>query len=128
MSGGHWLPEITEIAGCANLFGETGGQSPWITLDEIAASDPDIILVAPCGFDLERTRAEMGVLNANPAWQVLRAVRDGCVFIADGNAYFNRPGPRLVESAEMIAEIAHTEAAKYGHLGKSVVRYTACKS
>lgn len=123
MSGGHWLPEITEIAGCTNLFGETGGQSPWITLDEIAAADPDIILVAPCGFDLERTRAEMGVLDQNAAWQGLRAVREGRVFIADGNAFFNRPGPRLVESAEMIAEIAHGDAASFGHLGKTVVRH-----
>lgn len=125
MSGGHWLPEITEIAGAENLFGETGGQSPWITLDEIVAADPDLILVAPCGYDLETTRAEMAVLDREPRWRNLRAVRDGQVFIADGNAFFNRPGPRLVDSAQMIAEIAHPAAASYGHYGKSVVRHAA---
>lgn len=123
MSGGHWLPEITDIAGAINLFGETGGQSPWISLIDIAAADPDIILVAPCGFELERTREEMAVLDSNPSWQALRAVRTGHVFIADGNAYFNRPGPRLVESAQMIAEIAHPGHADYGHMGQSVVRH-----
>lgn len=123
MSGGHWLPEVTEIAGCTNLFGETGGQSPWITLEQIAAADPDIILVAPCGFELERTRDEMGALDRNPAWQDLRAVREGKVFIADGNAFFNRPGPRLVDSAQIIAEIAHQDAACFGHLGKTVLRH-----
>lgn len=125
MSGGHWLPEITEIAGAENLFGETGGQSPWITLDEIVAADPDLILVAPCGYDLATTRAEMAVLDREPRWRNLRAVRTGQVFIADGNAFFNRPGPRLVDSAQMIAEIAHPAAASYGHYGKSVVRHAA---
>lgn len=125
MSGGHWLPEITEIAGAENLFGETGGQSPWISLDDIVAADPDIILVAPCGYDLDKTRSEMAVLDAEPRWQSLRAVRSGQLFIADGNAFFNRPGPRLVESAQMIAEIAHPAAASYGHYGKTVVRHVA---
>lgn len=124
MSGGHWLPEITEIAGCTNLFGATGGQSPWITLEEITAADPDLILVAPCGFELERTRAEMAVLDANTAWRALRAVREGNVFLADGNAYFNRPGPRLVDSAEMIAEMAHPDVASFGYMGKTMIRHT----
>ena len=123
MSGGHWLPEITDIAGAENLFGETGGQSPWITLDEIIGADPDIILVAPCGYDLDKTRQEMAVLDREPRWQGLRAVRSGQLFIADGNAFFNRPGPRLVESAQMIAEIAHPEVARYGHYGKYVLRH-----
>lgn len=123
MSGGHWMPQITSIAGATSLFGTIGGSSPWITLDEIAAADPDIILVAPCGYELAKTGEEMHVLDANPAWQGLRAVNSGQVFIADGNAFFNRPGPRLVESAEIIAEIAHPEVASYGHMGKSVLRH-----
>jgi len=79
-----------------------------------------VILVAPCGYDLETTAREMAVLDANPKWQSLRAVREGRQFVADGNAYFNRPGPRLVESAEILAEILHPGVADYGHMGKSV--------
>lgn len=123
MSGGHWLPEIAAIAGTENLFGDTGAQSPWISLDEIVASDPDLILVAPCGYDLETTRREMVALDREPRWQGLRAVRSGHIYIADGNAFFNRPGPRLVESAQIIAEIAHPEAAAYGHYGKHMVSH-----
>jgi iron complex transport system substrate-binding protein len=120
MSGGHWMPELVEIAGGSNLFGEHGAQSPWITIDDVVAADPDVILVAPCGYDLETTAREMAVLDANPKWQSLRAVREGRQFVADGNAYFNRPGPRLVESAEILAEILHPGVADYGHMGKSV--------
>lgn len=123
MSGGHWMPELIGIAGGVNLFGEHGAQSPWITLDEIAAADPDVILVAPCGYDIAKTRAEMAVLDGNPRWQALRAVRDGRLYLADGNAFFNRPGPRLVESAEITAEVLHPGAAHYGHMGKNVVRH-----
>ncbi len=123
MSGGHWMPELIDTAGGVNLFGAHGAQSPWISIDEVAASDPDVILVAPCGYDLEKTTDEMAVLDRNPAWQALRAVRDGRVFVADGNAYFNRPGPRLVESAEILAEILHPGLLAFGHLGQSVVRH-----
>lgn len=121
MSGGHWLPEITDTAGGINLFGDTGAQSPWITLDEIVAADPDVILVAPCGYDIAKTASEMAVLDENPRWKGLRAVREGRLFLADGNAFFNRPGPRLVESAQMLAEILHPGIAGWGHLGQNVV-------
>lgn len=123
MSCGHWMPELIAIAGGINLFGTHGGQSPWISLDDIIAVDPDVILVGPCGYDLAKTREEMRVLDQNPRWQALRAVRSGRLYISDGNAYFNRPGPRLVESAEIVAEILHPEAASFGHLGKAVVRH-----
>jgi iron complex transport system substrate-binding protein len=65
----------------------------------------------------------MAVLDSNPAWQGLRAVRDGRVYIADGNGYFNRPGPRLVESAEILAEILHPGHSNYGHMGNTVVQH-----
>ncbi len=123
MSGGHWMPELIDIAGGVNLFGETGAQSPWISIGDVAAADPDVILVAPCGYDLHKTREEMAVLDANSAWTGLRAVRERRVYIADGNAYFNRPGPRLVESAEILAEILHPGISAYGHLGVSVVEH-----
>ncbi len=123
MSGGHWMPELIDIAGGINLFGAHGAQSPWISVADVAASDPDVILVGPCGYDLAKTAEEMAVLDRNPDWQALRAVREGRLFITDGNAFFNRPGPRLVESAEILAEILHPDAARFGHTGKTVVRH-----
>jgi iron complex transport system substrate-binding protein len=71
----------------------------------------------PCGFDIERTRAEMPALVRQPGWNDLRAVRDGRVFLTDGNQYFNRPGPRLIESAEILAEILHPRDFHFGHQG-----------
>jgi iron complex transport system substrate-binding protein len=124
MSGGHWMPELIAAAGGGNLFGETGANSPWITWEQVAAADPDVILAAPCGYDIPVTTREMGVLADNAIWNGLRAVREGKVFIADGNAYFNRPGPRLVESAEILAEILHPETCDFGHCGKAFVPYS----
>ena len=121
MSGGHWMPELIDAAGGVNLFGERGAQSPWITWEAVAAADPDVILVAPCGYDIPTTAREMGVLDSNSIWQSLRAVREGRVFLADGNAFFNRPGPRLVESAEILAEILHPEACNFGHRGREFI-------
>jgi len=70
----------------------------------VRAADPDIIVIAPCGFDIPRTLEETTVLTAKPGWDELSSVRNGRVFVADGNQYFNRPGPRLVESAEILAD------------------------
>ena len=72
-------------------------------------ADPDVIIIMPCGFDLERTEQESQVLTQNPHWNSLQAVKNNKVFIVDGNAYFNRPGPRLVDSAEILAEIFHPQ-------------------
>jgi iron complex transport system substrate-binding protein len=123
MSGGHWMPELTEIAGGISVFGTTGEPSPWITWKEVAKADPDAIIIAPCGYDIATTRREVRPLVRHSEWQELGAVRNGQVFLADGNAYFNRPGPRLVESAEIIAEILHPDACDYGLRGKGYVAY-----
>ena len=71
------------------------------------ASDPDVIIVCPCGFDMARTESEMYWLTRRPEWPAMRAVRNGRVYLADGNQYFNRPGPRLVETLQILAEILH---------------------
>jgi iron complex transport system substrate-binding protein len=109
MAAGNWVPELIELAGGENLFGRAGEHSPWIDLEELAHADPDVIVMFPCGFSIDRTLADMPLLTSQPVWRKLRAVRRGYVFIADGNQYFNRPGPRIVESLEILAEILHDE-------------------
>ncbi len=111
MAAGNWMPELVAMAGGQNLFGVAGEHSPWMKFEELAAKDPDVILIIPCGFDLNRTRAEMPALASQPGWKELRGVRKGQVFLADGNQYFNRPGPRIVDSLEILAEILHPESA-----------------
>ncbi len=107
MTGGNWMPELVEAAGAENLFGVAGEHSPWQSFDSLVAADPDVLFVAPCGFDIARTLKEMHFLTARPKWPGLRAVQAGQVYIADGNQYFNRPGPRLVDSLQILAETLH---------------------
>ncbi len=117
MAAGNWVPELVEIAGGRNLFGEAGHHSPWMQWNEIITRNPDIILVMPCGFSLAQTRRELPALTSRPGWDDLRAVRNRRVFLADGNQFFNRPGPRLIESAEILAEIFHPQRCSFGHEG-----------
>jgi iron complex transport system substrate-binding protein len=125
MAAGNWMPTLCELAGGTSLFGEAGKHSPWMTFDELRARDPEVIVALPCGFDIARTSVEMPLLAARPGWNELRAVRAGRVFVADGNQYFNRPGPRLVESLEILAELLHPGEFDFGHQGRGWVRY-AC--
>ena len=115
MAAGNWMPELVAMAGGTNLFGEAGAHSPWMEFEELVAKDPDVIMVAPCGFNMERSAAELPALRKQAEWAKLRAVREGQVFLADGNQYFNRPGPRIVESLEILAEILHPELFRFGH-------------
>jgi len=115
MAAGNWVPELIELAGGRDLFGTPGAHAPSLTWDDLRAADPDVIVTMPCGFDIPRTRAELAALTERPGWAALRAVRGGRVYLTDGNQYFNRPGPRLAESAEILAEILHPKAAGFGH-------------
>jgi iron complex transport system substrate-binding protein len=110
MAAGNWVPELIEMANAENLFGKAGIHSPWMKWEELTAADPDVIITMPCGFDLDRTRKELYWLTQRPEWPELRAVRTGEVYLADGNQYMNRPGPRVVESLQILAEILHPEA------------------
>jgi iron complex transport system substrate-binding protein len=110
MAAGNWVPELVEMAGAVNLFGQAGAHSPWMNWQQLVEADPDVIVSMPCGFDLARTCAEMYWLDRRPEWPKLRAVQTGQVYLADGNQYFNRPGPRIVESLQILAEILHPEA------------------
>lgn len=105
MVAGNWVPELVEIAGGRDVLGKAGVHSPWIKWTDIQKADPEVIVLMPCGFDLGRTIDEACVLTGLPGWNDLRAVKAGRVFAVDGNSYFNRPGPRLIESAEILASV-----------------------
>jgi iron complex transport system substrate-binding protein len=122
MAAGNWVPELVEMAGGANLFGEAGRHAPWMTWDQLRRADPEVVVVMPCGFDIARSRRELGALVERPGWAELGAVRAERVFIADGNQYFNRPGPRLVDSLEILAELLHPSLFHFGHEGAGWVR------
>jgi iron complex transport system substrate-binding protein len=110
MAAGNWVPELVALAGGENLFGAVGQHSPWMQWDELVQANPDVVVVMPCGFDLEKTReAAIADLAQHPHWQTLKAVQQGQVYLTDGNQYFNRPGPRLVDSLEILTEILHPE-------------------
>ena len=126
MSGGHWTPGLVELAGGVPVLGNPGANSQRLEWDAIAKADPDAIVVAPCGYNLDITREAERELRKNPAYTQLRAYREGNVVLMDGNAYISRPGPRLVQSAEIIAELldrrehrqrddlnTHDQAAEY---------------
>ena len=115
MSAGNWMPELIEMGGGINLFGVAGEQSPWMTWEQLLEANPDVILVMPCGFNLARSKAEMSSLSQKPEWSQLNAVQNQQVYLTDGNQYFNRPGPRLVESLEIIAEILHPAHFDFHH-------------
>jgi iron complex transport system substrate-binding protein len=115
MAAGNWMPEMVAIAGGHDLFGTRGAHSPAITFDALHAMNPEIILIAPCGFPIDRSLAELHILRSDPRWNELEAVASGRVFVADGNQYFNRPGPRIAESIEILAEIIHPTIFHFGH-------------
>ena len=117
MAAGNWMPELVEMAGGVNLFGVAGRHAPWLTWEDLCDRDPDVILALPCGFDVERTRQEMPALTQKAEWPRLKAVRNRRVYLCDGNQYFNRPGPRLVESLEILAEVLNPSVFHFGHEG-----------
>ena len=109
MSGGHWTPGLVELAGGLPLLADPGANSRVLEWDAIAAADPDVVLVAPCGFDLARTFTAIEELNEIPQWRGLRALHEGRAYAIDGNAFVNRPGPRLIDTAEIFASAIASE-------------------
>lgn len=105
MAAGNWVPELIEIAGGTALFAAPGQHSPWLDWEALVAADPDVIVMMPCGYQIPQTMGDLAPLTERSGWRDLSAVRRGRVFVADGHHYFNRPGPRLVESARIIAEV-----------------------
>jgi iron complex transport system substrate-binding protein len=109
MAAGNWMPELVQLAGGIDPFGTAGKHAPWLSWKELCDRDPEVIVALPCGFDQARTMSEMVHLAGRPEWPTLRAVRNRRVYVADGNQFFNRPGPRLADSCEMLGEMLHPE-------------------
>lgn len=107
---GHWLPELIEIAGGRAGLGAPGEPSRRVTWDDVLAFAPEALVLTPCGFDLDRTIAEaLAVLPRRPGWDGIPAVQQGRVFAVDANSYFSRPGPRIVDSLELLASLIHPD-------------------
>ncbi|MCS6926047.1 MAG: cobalamin-binding protein [Candidatus Binatia bacterium] len=109
MAAGNWVPELVEIAGGEYALATAGAQSPALTWEALVAYRPEVIVLMPCGFTIRQTQSDLPALTSHPQWSALPAVQANQVFIVDGSAYFNRPGPRLVESAAILAEILHPQ-------------------
>lgn len=105
MSGGHWTPELVECAGGNPVLAHPHANSQKLEWDAILQADPDAVIVVPCGFNLDKTRAAAAELDAVAQWRQLRARKEKRVFLMDGNAYVNRPGPRLLDSSRIMAEL-----------------------
>jgi len=123
MLSGNWIPELVSIAGGTNVLTLPGKHSPYVKWDDIRLQDPEIILVMPCGFSIERTLKEVDILLQLPGFNELKAVKNNRVYIADGNQYFNRPGPRIVDSIEILAEIIHPKQFIFGYEGNGWIRF-----
>jgi len=117
MGCGNWIPELVELAGGVSVFGEAGAHADWLDWSRLSDASLDRLVAIPCGFDLERTVAELETRLYDEAWQALPMVRAGQLYAGDGHAYFNRPGPRLVESLAILAEILHPELFSPEHKG-----------
>ena len=114
MYAGNWVPQMVEIAGGENIFSVEGEHSSWSDYDTLFRSNPDKIILMPCGYDLDKIRLEMNPLLDLPFWNSLNAVKTENVFITDGNQYFNRPGPRLIDSIKILIEIISGEDNLFG--------------
>ena len=124
MAAGNWIPEMTNIAGGEDILGKIGEDSHWIKFEDIQNQDPDFIVFIPCGFNLNKTNDEVKkLLNKNNDWKKLKAFRNKNLYVTDGNQYFNRPGPRLIDSVEILAEIFHPNTFNFGHQNKGWINF-----
>jgi iron complex transport system substrate-binding protein len=108
-STGHWNPELVRLAGGEDGLGRAGQKSVTLRWEQVIEWQPEVVLISCCGFTAERALQETGVLRSVPGWEDLPAVRDDRVYVTDGTAYFSRPGPRLVDSLELLAHVIHPD-------------------
>ena len=122
MAAGNWVPQLIRVAGGKNLFGEAGKHSPWMKYDDLVEQDPEIIIVMPCGYDIKKSLIEIKTLESKKGWGSLKAVRNRNVYITDGNQFFNRPGPRIIESLEILLEIIHSDFSESKHIDSGWIK------
>ena len=124
MIAGNWTPELIKIAGGEPVFATADKHSLYISPEDLLAQDPDIVVVAACGFSISRTLQEINVLLELPGWSELKALKNNQVFIADGNHYFNRSGPRIVDTIEILAEIINPKQFVFGYEGQGWLTFS----
>jgi len=125
MAAGNWVPELIEMAGGINLFGEAGKHSPWMEYKDLIEKDPQTIIIMPCGYNIQKSIIEIDSLIKQKGWQKINAVRNDKVYITDGNQYFNRPGPRIIESLEILIEIFHDDKTNFKHLDSGWIKFNS---
>lgn len=123
MLAGNWTPELVEIAGGRPVLTQTGKHSAYVEWEAVKEQDPDIVVVMPCGFSIERTMKEMDALLSLPGFTETKAVKHDRLYIADGNQYFNRSGPRIVDSIEILAEIINPKQFIFGYEGTGWTKF-----
>jgi iron complex transport system substrate-binding protein len=123
MAAGNWVPQLINVAGGRNLFGEAGKHSPWMKYKDLIDQDPEVIIVMPCGYDIKKSLIEIKTLESKRGWGSIKAVRNRNVYITDGNQFFNRPGPRIIESLEILLEIIHPNLSKFKYINSGWVKF-----
>ena len=124
MAAGNWMPEMSKIAGGKDILGKSGVDSHWINFEDIQINEPEHIVFMPCGFNINKTKNEViQLLEKNNSWKSLKAYKNKKFYIADGNQYFNRPGPRLIDSIEILSEIFHPNLFNFGHKGNGWINF-----
>lgn len=123
MTSGNWVPELVAIAGGTPVLSEPGKHSPYVNWEDLRTQDPEIIVVTACGFSVERTLKEINTLLQLPGFADLQAIKNKRFYIADGDQYFNRPGPRIVDSIEILAEIINPKQFIFGYEGEGWIKF-----
>jgi iron complex transport system substrate-binding protein len=121
-NAGHWTPELVRLAQGTPILGAEGEDSVRIPWEDLRAADPEVLIVACCGHKVERTRTDLPILEGLPGWHRLQAVQSGRTYLADGSAYFSRPGPRLVDTLEQVASVLHPEVCRNTYPDGGMVR------
>ncbi len=122
---GHWTPELVSLAGGNEMLGRTGQPSRRVAWQDLWLADPEVLLIAPCGFTMDRAMQDIPVLEQQTGWKNLAATRSNRVFVTDGSAYFNRPGPRIMDSLQILASVIHPEMFEGLSLSHCVQRFSA---
>jgi len=124
MVSGNWVPALVSSAGGVTILAENGKHSPYVKWENIQQQDAEVIIVMPCGFSIERTMKEVDLLLQLPGFAELKAVKNDRFYISDGNQYFNRPGPRIVDSIEILAEVIHPKQFIFGYEGNGWIKFS----